>query len=156
MITAFLGSIGVWLAPIIIVAETTRPFAFTPIVQKLSAAALHGDVLIVVPSLLAPLLLLLAVLKDNSLLRMHQISLVVLALIFGSIAVVLYVTKIANNVADDNLLRGASTVCFAASLFLLYFHSLEDSLKPETVLEIVRREGATVAEKLTHLRGEDT
>ncbi len=153
-IIAFFGSIGLWLAPVVSALEMANPMTFTAIFSNLKSATTRGDALILVPSLVGPLYLVVAGLSDNPKRKRHQISLFVFAILIAAGSLVIYVTKIANTIADPQFLIHASTMGFFISFVVLYLYFLTAYI-PGDVLPALQNAPKSLTEQVLELRKKD-
>src|SRR5580658_9384350 len=101
-ITIVAGSIALWLAPMVSSLEHDVPVTSSAVLGRIAAASLKGELLILVPSLLAPLFLLIFALTNNQRMQTHQKGLFMGSIMIAAASLLIYVTKIANNVADQD------------------------------------------------------
>lgn len=112
------GSIGIWLPLLLhygIDAESTFRDSLLAVVKR-------GDVFILIPSLLAPLYLVLASLKENSQVRRHQVGLVTFSAIVSLMALFFWGRVNANTIISRPLIiEMAFTTSFAFLLTYIYY-----------------------------------
>jgi hypothetical protein len=154
VITIFFGTAAVWLSPIILMLEQANPVGWQPVFANLLKATSRGDVLILVPSLVAPLYLLLAILKDNRLMRLHQVTLFIFAALISIGMLAIYVTKVADNIADKSFLLTASKWGIGLSSGTLYLFFLLDYL-PDNLLSDLQARSTTLKDDVLSLRKQD-
>lgn len=152
ILTALFGTIGIWVVALVISIKT-NPVSLAPAWVELTKATLRGDVLIVVPSLVAPVFLLLFVTKDNPRIRRHQIGLFAFAILVSAAVSFVYLTKIASNVPDNGFLVAVSRLCFLTACAVLYLYFLLKDL-PDELLPQIQASGANVERDLVEMRRE--
>lgn len=123
-----------------------------PIVANITTATIKGDVLILVPALIAPLYLISVSLVDNPNLRKHQTAVLACSLLLAGGTLLVYVTKIANTVADSNFLLKWSEWGFFAAFVLLYFYFLQTHLQGKDALPALQEANAPLTEELSAMR----
>ncbi len=130
--------------------------AISPVIVNLSKVMGHGDVLILVPALIAPLYLLsIALLYSSPPLRTHQWTIFILSGGLAAATLLVYVTKIANNVADTDFLVGCSKYAFVFAFALLYGYFLQTHLDGSDAVHPLQESNAALGVELERLRGEE-
>jgi len=146
LLTVICGAIGVWLPILFRYGKDAQ----TTIDDSLAKVAARGDLFILVPSLLAPLFLLLAALKDNKRMRRHQVALFVFSAIAALLALLFWGRIDPNQTLDVWILR-QSVFAFVSSLTLLYLYFLAADL-PDTVLDKFKRSSTDLTTQVVERR----
>lgn len=132
------GAIGIWL-PLVLHYGLDAHATFD---ARLENIALRGDIFILVPSLLAPLYLLLGGLRDNTRMRRHQVGLFTFSVLASAIALIFWDRSSSSNSVDVGLVLQIVFSLFV-SFLLLYVYYVSADL-PTSVLETVKKTSATL------------
>ncbi|HEV2737573.1 MAG TPA: hypothetical protein VGU66_03245 [Candidatus Elarobacter sp.] len=132
-ITVCCGLVGIWL-PLLLRYGIDAQATFD---ESMTKVALRGEVFILVPSLVAPLYLLLAALKDNKRMRRHQVGLFTYAAIASMLALFFW-GRNAHAEHVNTALVAQSAFAFLSAFGLLYLYHLVTDL-PDSVLEGFKR-----------------
>lgn len=153
-VTATVGSIGLWLPQATKAVETQLHLGAAAVVANIVDATLRGEMLILVPALLAPLYLLLSSLGDDKRMETHQKWILTGAVLLGGGTLWVYVIKITNTVADNNFLFDASLVGMVSTFLLLYLYFLQSHLSSEDAIHSLQDEANPMASELELRRKE--
>jgi len=106
---------------------------------------------ILIPSLVAPLYLLLATLKNNDRVRRHQIALFSFAALLSLVTIFFYDRRISNQTGNVPGLVWSSAVTFVVAFVLLYLYFLLDDLHG-SLLKRIQSSGDSLTKDVLALR----
>ncbi|MDB5071116.1 MAG: hypothetical protein JWM87_2227 [Candidatus Eremiobacteraeota bacterium] len=131
VLAVFAGALGVWLPALVHVLHESTPFGLEPILARVNmTTAKNGELLILVPSLLAPCgLLLFGPWKEADRLW-HQIGIIAVTALVYLAAVVVATTQLSGGVKDTHALISASWIGLLLAMIMLYLYELLDRLSP--------------------------
>jgi hypothetical protein len=145
-LTVLFGAIGVWLPLALHYGIDTQP-TFT---QNLHNVADRGEVFILVPSLVAPLLLLMAALRQNTRMRRHQVGLISYSLFASALALIFW-ARSSHGQSVDFWLAIWTLGAFVTSFVLLHVYFLSINLS-DSVLEQVKGTSKSLTAAAVSLR----
>jgi len=136
-LSVFFGSIGIWL-------PLSISYGIDP-----NAKLVARDIFILVPSLVAPLYILLIYLSRGARLRSHQVALILLSSMLSIVSLVYWARS--SSSPKDNL---TSYLCWmiAVSFFLLFYYYLHLNVNDAEVGDEVKSSEKSVAADLVEIR----
>ncbi|MEA2719121.1 MAG: hypothetical protein QOJ39_985 [Candidatus Eremiobacteraeota bacterium] len=131
LLAVIAGALGVWLPALVYVLHASAPFGPQLILTRVNVTtATNGELLILVPSLLAPCGLLLFGPWKEAARLWHQVGIIAVTALVYLAAVVVATTQLSGGVKDTNALVLASWVGLALAVIMLYLYELLDRLSP--------------------------